>query len=139
MIGREYGKGLDRCEFLRFAENVHEHLSSLFSSVSVVHVFCVFALARDIHEVIIGEQDRSIIHAHAVGFGNESMKACAGAMRTAAFHRLHLGNTLQPTGQIRWLPIHRIGVGEATCSWSWRKMSAESGYPGEIQPGKPFV
>ena len=53
--GREYRKGVDWFEFFRFLENVHEHLSGLFGATGVVHVFRLFIVARDIHEVIVGE------------------------------------------------------------------------------------
>jgi hypothetical protein len=70
----EHRKGLNRFEFFRFLENVHEHLSRLFDATGLVHVFCSFIVARDIHEVIVREQDGNIIHASAVWFGTESMK-----------------------------------------------------------------
>jgi hypothetical protein len=53
--GREYRKGLDWFEFFGFLKNLHEHLSSLFDATGVVHVFRFFVVARDIHEVIVGE------------------------------------------------------------------------------------
>jgi hypothetical protein len=67
--GHEYGKVFDWFEFLGFSEDMQEHLGSLFNAMDVVHVFRFFSFTRDIHEVIVGEQDRSIIHANTIGSG----------------------------------------------------------------------
>lgn len=53
--GREYRKGSDRFEISRFLESLHEHLGGLFDATGVVHVFGLFIVARDIHEVVVGE------------------------------------------------------------------------------------
>jgi len=53
--GREYRKGIDWFEISGFLENLHEHLGGLFDATGVVHVFRFFIVARDIHEVVVGE------------------------------------------------------------------------------------
>lgn len=53
--GREYRKGIDWFEISRFLENLHEHLGGRFNAMGVVHIFRLFIVARDIHEVVVGE------------------------------------------------------------------------------------
>lgn len=55
MEGREYRKGFDWIELVGLLENVHEHSSRVFDTTDVVHVFRFFVIARDIHEIIVGE------------------------------------------------------------------------------------
>jgi hypothetical protein len=53
--GREYRKGIDWLEFFGFLENLHEHLRGLFDTTGVMHVFGLFIVTRDIHEIVVGE------------------------------------------------------------------------------------
>jgi len=53
--GREYRKGIDWLEFFGLLENLHEHLIGLLDATGGMHVFRLFIVARDIHEIIIGE------------------------------------------------------------------------------------
>lgn len=55
MKGSEYRKGIDWLEFFGLLESLHQHLSGLFDATGVMHVFRLFTVARDIHEIVVGE------------------------------------------------------------------------------------
>ncbi len=53
--GREYRKGIYWFEISGFLEDVHELLGGLLDAAGRVHIFRLFIVTRDIHEVVVGE------------------------------------------------------------------------------------
>lgn len=64
--GREYRKGINFFEISWFLENLHEHVGALFDTTGRVHVFCLFIVTGDIHEIVVGEQHKMPINYNSV-------------------------------------------------------------------------